>query len=287
MGRIRRVVAVSSLAGLVLVLSACAHPATTAGPPPAPYAGPLWIAPDPAVDRWKDPGAAGKVVDCDFDAHVVGATSSDPFSGGEVGDTAAAALKEARDEGTWDGYGDMEVVREEPDRVLYGYAGGGRTLQAVIVRYGPAVDGTGAGADGLAWWVESWARCDVAEYPPEVTDDLDYEFWTDADGRRQPIRAITSYEGGDCVAGTHFLELGRSGGDAAELQVYVAHGEAFPDFFAEPYRADVDLPSDAVDTGFSREGDHLWLSPDQKRAYVGTAERVDLWPRTIQPLGCA
>ena len=67
------------------------------------------------------------------------------------------------------------------------------TKQAVILHYGPAVEGTGAGADGVAWWVESWARCDVAEFPPAVTDDLHYEFWSGADGRRQPIRTVVSF----------------------------------------------------------------------------------------------
>jgi hypothetical protein len=40
-------------------------------------------------------------------------------------------------------------------------------------------------------------------------------------------------------------------------------------------------------TGFSRDGNRLWVSSDGQRAYVGTAHDVEVWPRTIQPLGCA
>ena len=284
MSRVLRAVRVVALVALpALIAPACGSElVTTAGPAPAPYHGPLWVPPDPALDLWVDPGAAGRVTDCDFPE--VGGTSTTPFTGGEVGRTAEDALQQSHDEGTWDAPIDlMQVVREEPDRILYAYAAAGRTKQAVIVHHGPAAKGTGAGKDGLAWWPESWSRCDVAEYPAAVTDDLGYEFWSEVGGRRRPIAEIVSHPGGDCVAGTHFLELDRA--DEDRRRVYVAHGED-PDFFAEPYQADVALPADAVDTGYDHGEDHLWLSPDQSRAYVGGPDRVELWPRTTQPLGC-
>lgn len=255
----------------------------TAGPPPPSYGGALWVPPDPRIDLWEDPGAAGLVTDCDFGD--VGGTSTTPFTGGEVGGSPADALQEAHDEGAWDAPIDlMHEVRADQDRVLYAYAADGRTKQAAIVHYGPAAKGTGAGKDGLAWYVESWSRCDVAEYPDEVTDDLDYEFWSDAAGRRRPITEIVSYSGGDCVTGTRFLELGRRGQDPV---TYVANGNSWPDYFAEPYRRDVPLPADAVDSGLTHDGEHLWFSPDRKRAYVGDEDHVGLWPRTVQTLGCA
>ena len=46
------------------------------------------------------------------------------------------------------------------------------------------------------------------------------------------------------------------------------------------------LPADAVDTGYQRDGDHLWLSPDEQRAFVGSRADVEIWPRSIQRLGC-
>lgn len=59
------------------------------------------------------------------------------------------------------------------------------------------------------------------------------------------------------------------------------------DYFAEPYRADVALPDDAVATGYQRGGKRLWLSADGGLAFVGTPDSVEAWPRTVQPLGCA
>lgn len=60
-----------------------------------------------------------------------------------------------------------------------------------------------------------------------------------------------------------------------------AAAEYVGDYFAEPYRAAVELASDAVDTGHRRQGEQLWLSPDRMRAYVGAAgpPTVELWPR--------
>ncbi len=44
--------------------------------------------------------------------------------------------------------------------------------------------------------------------------------------------------------------------------------------------------ADAVDTGFSRDGKHLWLSLDSEQAFVGTVDEVEAWPRDNRGLGC-
>jgi hypothetical protein len=31
----------------------------------------------------------------------------------------------------------------------------------------------------------------------------------------------------------------------------------------------------------------LWLSTDRQRAFVGSEQGVEVWPRTVDPLGCA
>ena len=259
--------------GFVVASAPLAAPAPAV---PAPYDGPLWTAPDPAVPLWEDPGAAGRAITCD--APVLGWTSTTPFTGGEVGETPDLALSEARDERSWDGL-DMQVVRQEPDRVLYTYAAGGRTLQAAVVHLGPAVEGTGAGPDGIAWWVESFARCDIAEYPLGVAESRGFEVWTDPGGRRVSTRVVSSRTGGDCLTGgIRILELGR-GDPAGPERTYLAHPESYPEAVREPYREGVALPADATDTGYLHGREHLWLSADQERAYVGDADRVDLWPR--------
>ncbi len=286
-----RVRAISVALALVVVLvSGCRNDLVIAGgPPPVTYEGPLWIPTAPGGKIWEDPGAAGRVTDCDYE--VVGASKVSPFTGGEVGSTPEKALREAYDEGAWDGVDEgLQIARKEEDRILYMLQVEGRNKQAVIVRHGPAVKGTGAGPDGIAWWVESWARCNIAEFPDAVAAQRHVQVWTDDRGQRLSTTRIVSFPGVDCVPDSTFLELGIPGRDpsnADSRDVYVfGAGTEFKKFFTEPSRADVDLPKDAVDTGYERGGRHLWLSADHKRAYVADRNRVQLWPRTVKQLAC-
>ncbi|SEQ16962.1 hypothetical protein SAMN05421756_102652 [Microlunatus flavus] len=279
------------LAGLALVLTACGTPASpaapTATPTSRPYAGPLWVAPDPALHLEDDPGAAGRVVTCD--QPVLGGSVAEPFSiGGEVRESPDAALREARDEGQWSGYDDdgMREVRREPDRALYTYESGGRVLQAVVVRHGRVLPGRGAGADGIAWWVESSARCDVVEYRDGLAESYGSEVWTDAAGHRISSQVVTSSTSdGDCLAdGTRVLYLGN--GDEGR-RAYLRNTADYPKNVGEPFQADVPLPADAVDSGYRHGEERLWFAPDRRRAYVGGPDRVELWPLETEVLGCA
>lgn len=273
----------SLAAGVVLgLLAACGSPVVPVAPAPTPYDGPLSIAPDPALDLWDDPGAAGRAVTCD--QPVLGESSTNPFTGGEVGESPQAGLDAWRDDGHWSGFeGEMRAVRTEPDRVLFTYAAGGRTLQSAVVHRGPAAPGTGAGKDGIAWWVESSARCDVVEYPDGLAESRGVEVWTDAAGRRTSSQIISSSTSdGDCLErGVRVLDVGSDG-----ARRYVAHGEAYPDATGEPFQRGVRLPVDAVDSGYSHGGERLWFSPDQTRAYVGGPALVDVWPRGVDVPGC-
>ena len=249
---------------------------------PTAYDGPLRVAPDPALDLWNDPGAAGRVVTCD--QPVLGESTTAPFTGGEVGETAEAGLRAWRDDSNWPGFdGRMRAVRTEPDRVLFTYASGGRTLQAAVVHRGPAAPGTGAGADGIAWYVESSARCDVVEYPDGLAESRGFEVWTDATGRRTSSQVISSWTSdGDCLErGVRVLDVGSDG-----LRSYVAHAEAYPEATDEPFRASVPLPDDAVDSGYRHGDERLWFSADQRRAYVGGVAQVDVWPRGVDVPAC-
>ena len=275
---------VGLLGALLLATSACGTGAAPAGPRPSPaaYDGPLWVAPDPALDLGDDPGAAGRVVTCD--QPVLGESNATPFTGGEVGETAASGLQAWRDDSNWPGFdGKMRVVRSESDRVLFTYASDGRTLQAAVVHRGPAAPGTGAGSDGIAWYVESSARCDVVEYPDGLAESQGLEVWTDTDGRRISSQTIGSWTSdGDCLErGVRVLDLGTTG----ERQ-YLAHAEAYPDATSEPFREHVPLPADAVDSGYRHGDERLWFSADQRRAYVGTEAQVDVWPRGVDVPAC-
>lgn len=105
---------------------------------------------------------------------------------------------------------------------------------------------------------------------------------SDGDGDRVPTQEVVSYSGPEHCdwQSMTFLETGG--------HTYVrASTPDLRDFFAEPYDPARPLPADAVDTGFERDGRHLWLSPDRLRAYVGDRTSVELWPATTQHLGCA
>lgn len=284
-GRRRDGRATTVVVGLLLgVLTGCAAPAVPAAPTPAPYDGPLWIAPDPALDLWNDPGAAGRVVTCD--QPVLGGSSTSPFTGGEVGESPESGLQAWRDDSSWPGLeGDMQPVRTEPDRVLFTYAAGDRVLQAAVVHRGPAAEGTGAGADGIAWYVESSARCDVVEYPDGLAESRGTEVWTDAAGRRISSQVVSSSTSdNDClVPGTRMLHVDQG----APERAYLRNTADYPDRVAEPFQADVPLPADALDSGYRHGDERLWFAADRSRAYVGGPERFEVWPLLTEVLGCA
>ena len=57
---------------------------------------------------------------------------------------------------------------------------------------------------------------------------------------------------------------------AVRVGPYVRRTDAdLADYFAEPYRSAVAVPTDATDTGYARDGRHLWLSKDERAAFVG------------------
>lgn len=275
------------LLGAGSLSASCAHRSMSAEPATIPYDGPLWVAPAKGVPLHEDPGAAGQVVNCHF--KPIGATNPSPYNTGEVGDSANDALRLAVKESQFDGIvDDLVVAKDEPGRRLYVYQHGGRNYQAAVFHEGPAAPGTGVDADGIAWWLESSARCDIAEFPDQIAEDRGWEIWTDQVGQRQPIHVINSHSGTDCVRGARFLEIG-DGQPAGEAPTqYVANAEKFPEFFDERYRLHLQLPSDAVASPYHHGSERLWFSPDLQRAYVGTDPRdVALWPRTTQHLGCA
>jgi hypothetical protein len=251
-----------------------------------PYDGPLYVKvttppSDHSVDRT---GAAGRVVQCD--GEKVGDSSGEVYDGGEVGKTPAEGLKIGFDEyiysGAQIGY---RKAREEGDRVLYTYEVDNLVKEAVIVHRGRAVDGN------VGWYVESWAACDPAEFPDSVTDFYHLQIWTDARGRRVPTTAVVSSPGPQHCnwEAMTFLTVGRHlGGNAPSGAIYVGNADPeYSDYFAERYRRHTKLAGNAIDTGYHRGDQHLWLSSDRKRAYVGTHEDVELWPRTTKDLLCA
>jgi hypothetical protein len=224
-------------------------------------------------------GAAGEVVQCS--TRVRGGTSGhSPYAEGATADTLEGAWDNARSEWILDGASTgYEVAAKDDTRVLYVYNVDGEPKQAVVMRNGPATEGAG----GPGWYVESWARCDLSEFPDEIAAaNFGQLIWTNADGERVPTGRIVSAPGPEHCGWQDmtFLHLG-------EEAVYVRRPDpSLHTYFAEPYDPRRPLPHSAVDTGYQRAGDHLWVSPDRQRAYVGNRHTVELWPRTVKPLGC-
>jgi hypothetical protein len=243
---------------------------------PGTYDGPLYVSSEglEKSDPIRKTGAAGQVVQCD--SKVSGGFNDGVYDNGAAASDPTGALATARGEGGFDGaQKGYLIAREESQRVLFTYDVDGVPKEAIIVRDGPTIDGDG-------WYIESWARCDLSEFPRAVTDETGTQVWTDRDGKPVEIATIASYVGPEHCGwqASTFLYLD-------DAQYVRQPPKDLPDgYFDDPYRADVPLPKAAVDTGYSRDGKNLWLSPDHTRAYVGTENSVELWPRATPPIGC-
>ena len=279
----RAVLAVTA-ASAALLLAACSRsPAIDAVPGARPYDGPLHVevtaAPDDqGADR---SGAAGRAVDCD--APATGDSRTEPYDGGPVSRSPATALRRGLGGSGRSGPEGLREVRREADRVLYVDEVDGRARRAAVVHRGRSVTG------GTGWYVESWARCDWSELPPGAAEEQGLQIWTDADGRRVPTSRVVSQAGPEHCDWQDMTFLGLDGGDLDGGQTYVEHPDPdyYPEYFTVAYERHATLPADAVDTGYQRDGRHLWLARDASRAYVGSRDGVAVWPRTVQPLGCA
>ena len=241
------------------------------------YDGPLYL--EPAEAKHPKAGAAGDVVKC-RNWGTGGFSRQDVYSEGATADSPDKALIAARSEWLYDGASEgLQRAKEEKDRVLYVLPVNGVWKQALIVRNGAATEGTG----GDGWYLESWARCDYSELPRDYTESIGLQIWTDSTGRPASTKVVESWTGSEHCdwQSMTFLNLGKD-------RVHVRDPQPeLDEYFAEPYREHVEVPADAVETGFSRDGRYLWLSSDEARAFVGTKLDAEAWPRTIQQLGCA
>lgn len=236
------------------------------------------VADDP--DAFVRAGAAGRMVDCDGPVYLGGWALD--FGGPTVGaPDPQAALETFLDDGLFrlprDGY---QLVATEPGRALFTYEVGRSRKVAVIVADGNVVKEQVSAPDG--WAAEVFATCDPAEYHPSADDSLGQTVWTDRDGNRVPTATITSSPGpSHCDWETvTFLQLNDN--------VYLRDPERrLAEATVQPYDADARLPADATDTGYRRGADQLWLSADGTIAYLVTDDRVEAWPSTKYPVGCA
>ena len=269
------------------LLAGCGGSSMVSGgdPVPSPYDGPMSLLMHgdeeaPVADR---AGAAAEALECDGDAYAGGGAD---YSGGleSVQDNATKALENLfAEEGLSATLPDTgyRIEREDDDRVLFSYDVDKRTKIAFI-----AHDGINDYNHDQGWGIESWAQCDPAELPDDVTDGLNIGVWTDASGKRVPESTVTSYEGAehcDWEDITFVMHL--------EETQYVrdVRGE-LKDSLLTTYDRSADLPEDATDTGLRHDGRQLWVVPAKDAAYlvsIDDASDVERWPAAKDRIGCA
>jgi hypothetical protein len=240
------------------------------------------------------PGAAGQVVHCA--GPVIGTTRAAPYDGEDAAATPDAALAAAKKWGLWSGVQQgFTLARTETGRRLYVFEVGGVAKQALILRHGPALKGDGTRNTVTRWWLESWARCDYAELPDAVARDRKLQIWSDTDGKRQLTSTIVSFDySGVCFPGMTALDIdgppadGWNKGKQRPVE-YVRNPapQLRDEYFAGSYEQKVVVPANAVDSGYERDGEHLWFSKDRDYAYIGTQNDADAWPRAKQQIRCA
>ncbi len=136
----------------------------------------------------------------------------------------------------------------------------------------------------VGWWIESWGQCNIAEFPDAIARAGGEQVWSDRSGHRLPTTVIVSTAGPTHCSWESMTFLHLGGDDSIFLRKPLPELE---EYTSEPFVAAMPLPSDAVDTGWSYQGRHLWTAPGRERVYVGSADNVESWPRQTKPLGCA
>ncbi len=167
--------------------------------------------------------------------------------------------------------------------MLFSYDVGERTKIAFI-----AAAGVRDYNDDEGWGIESWAQCDPAELPANVTDALGIGVWENSSGARLPVTKIQSHQGAEHCGWQDitFLRLGPE--DNMKPYVRDTAGE-LDDYLRTSYDADASLPDGAADTGFHRDGQQLWLGAGRDAAYLVSlhdSDDVERWPAAKRPILC-
>lgn len=230
--------------------------------------------PDPSLRA----GAAANFVECEYGVWQGGWTSDfGPLGSGADPDGALDDMIEGEilgipDEG-------LRAAGRDQDRVLYTYEVAGSPKLSVVV-----ADSTNVALDTEdRWAVETFASCDPAEFDPSTDDRFPINVWQDADGDRVPTSVISSARGPEHCGweSATFLVLDGVGYISDPEGVLGGGG------FVAPFDGDAELPSDATDTGYRREGRRLWLSNDRAIAFIVTDDVVEAWPSSTEQFGCA
>lgn len=226
-------------------------------------------------------------VDCDGGRDRTGA--GDYVDGGleTVQDDPAAAVQNLLTENDVGApNADYVVVARNRNRALVTYEVDREVKVAFVVQ-----DGVTDWDGNVGWGVTSYAACDLAEMPPEISDAAGIDVWTDETGARVPTSQVQSYPGPEHCdwQDITFLQLG----DHREGQQYLRDADgALARSTRTTYAEQVQLPEDATDSGWRRDGRALWLVPDRSAAYLVDLDEVEgpkiaeRWPGAEDAIGC-
>jgi hypothetical protein len=78
-------------------------------------------------------------------------------------------------------------------------------------------------------------------------------------------------------------------GEGSEMRQYIGDplGIMPAGSLLEPYDGDAQLPAGATGSGYRSDDLELWFVPDGRAVFVVGPDRVELWPRSDPPIGCA
>lgn len=151
-----------------------------------------------------------------------------------------------------------------------------------------------AGTDGNDCVAEPGSVIDVSS-EPDWRQYADYREWTDADGCPVRIDIVAERPGPDhcgwedadvLIVGDPLGEPYTSPSDTLHF-VRDPNGVFGVPQLSEGFEPDADLPDNAVDSGFRRDGVSLWHVPgDQSQVWLVSDTSIEKWPGGDTPL-CA
>lgn len=245
-------------------------PAVTDRMTPAPHASPSGMA-----------DAAEDFLECDGPVSDVGGSGEEVSLQVGGGATPQEALDAFLATSPWvvprAGY---EPIATAGDRHAFGFRADGEIKVVVVVspRFADRI--------GAAFAADELRSCPSGEFGPDA------EF---ADGRRSWTHVDTGHVITDIAGPAHcdwqtarLLHLEHPDGSLDRQYVRDPAGVLPDGPLLETYAENVELPEDAVDSGYrSPDGFELWFTDDDTALYVVTPDGIERWPRAREPIGCA
>jgi hypothetical protein len=174
-----------------------------------------------------------------------------------------------------------EPLGQSGERFAFGFRADGDVKVVVVIssRFAEVI--------GESFAAEELRTCPSAEFGSEAVFNDGRRTWTNL----ETGAVLTDIVGpGHCaMQSARLLHLEHPDGSFDRQYVRDPEGVlADHPGLLEAYAEDVDLPADAIDSGYrSPEGYELWFTDADTAAYVVTPDGVEQWPRADPPIGCA